>query len=581
MKMLLAILMVLCLMLARFSGCGGTSGASAEAASEPASETVASEPAPVEEAPEEAPAAEPSAVEEPSVVEEPVEEIPELPTISYPLGEGLELVLWTDFDNNAFGSVGLSSYNDLQALDLVEVATGVRYVYNEVSFFSAAEQFNLMIASGDWPDIMKAGRYYTGGLAQALSDDVILDLSDMLMENAPDYYAALEASNQTTKDSIRTDGKDLMMVSLLNEYVNDGGAFTRGDWLEELGVEWPDTFDGFVDLLYQVKDTYGGSHTYPADPGAGMSGAEAYFGSALFSIRSDTTDLAIYVDDGTVCSGAISDGYREYLTLAAQLYADGIFNQDFYVSELGRGDTMGYIGSGDIFIWTGRADTMNDPLYYTDDPDMWVKPVTTYFPGESGVYDFMDEIVYANTEGLSITTACLDPEMALNFFNWFFTEEGQKVANYGIEGVSYNMDANGEVQYTDLILNNPDGMNFNLAIAIYSVSGVVTLTDNTAKLAAYTDEVVEAINLFSSLEGTSTDHTYPNGAALDAVESDSIANQLTAVCSYAAEQCLKFVVGSEPLNDETWNAYVENCIGLGIEDCVAVYQQAYDDYVGA
>lgn len=582
MKKLLSLLLALTMVLTLFAGCGGgTESAAPAEESVAAGESVPAE-APAPEVVEEAPApVEEASAPETSVVEEAPEPEPELPEISYPLGEDLELVLWTDFDNNAFGSAGLNSYNDLPALDIVEEATGVRYVYDEVSFFSASEQFNLMIASGDWPDIMKAGRYYTGGLAQALSDDVILDLSDMLMEHAPDYYKALEGTDKTTKDSIRTDGKDLMLVSVLDRYVNDGGSYTRGDWLDELGVQWPTTFDGFVDLLYQVKDAYGCSHTYPADPGAGIAGAEAHFGTALFSLRASSSDLAIYVDEGKVMSGAISDGYREYLELASELYRDGILNQEFYVTELGRGDTMGYIGSGDMMIWTGRADTMNDPIYYSDDPDIWIKPVTTYFPGEDGVYDFMDEIIYANTEGLSITTACLDPELALNFFNWFYTDEGIDVANYGIEGESYTKDDSGNVQYTDIILNNPDGMNFNMVIALYSVSGVVTMTDNTAKLAAYTDEVREAIDLFSSLEGTSTAHTYPNGAALDALESDSIANQVTAVCSYATEQCLKFVVGSEPLTDESWQAYVDNCIDLGIEDCIAVYQQAYDDYSGA
>lgn len=575
-----ALLLVLCLMLGLFSGCGGSASESSEATASGTVESAETLETPADE-PVEAPAVEPVAEEAASLEEAPEEPELELPTISYPIGSDLELVFWTDFDSNAFGSFGFNSYNDLQALDFVEEKTGVRYVFNEVSFFSASEQFNLMIASGDWPDILKAGRYYTGGLGQALSDDVILDLSDMLMENAPDYYRAIENADQVTKDSIRTDGKDLMLVSLYDTYINDGGAFVRGDLLDGIGAQWPDTFDGFIELLYQWKDAYGSSHTYPTDPGGGMSGAEAYFGSALFSFRSDTNDLAVYVEDGNIYSGAISDGYRDYLELAAQLYTDGIFNAEFYVSELGRGDTMGYAASGDLVSWSGRADTMNDVLSYTSVEGAYVVPVTTYFPGESGEYDFMDEIVYANTEGISITTACLEPEMALQFFNWFYTQEGARLANYGIEDVSYTVGEDGTISYTDLILNNPEGMNFNTAVAIYSMSGVVTLTDNTAKLAAYSDEVVEAIELFSDLTGTSSLHTYPNGAALSATEADSIGNQLTAVCSYAAEQCLKFVVGSEPLNDETWDAYVENCMGLGIQDCLDVYQQAYDDYVGA
>ena len=590
-KKLLSIILAVCMLLALFAGCGNSSAATEEAASSAPAAEDSAEPEAAEEAPAEEPAAEEPApeteevsAEEASAVEEVEEPEPELEPISYPIGEGLTINCWTAFDSNAFGSYGFESYNDLAALDVVEEATGVRYTYTEVSFFSASEQFNLMIASGDWPDVMNCNRYYTGGLSQALSDDVIVDLTDLLTENMPDYYKVLMSEDKTTQDNVLTDGRVLQLCSMYDEYINDGGAYTRGDWLKELGTQWPDTFEGFIDLLYQVHDTYGSAYTYPTDPGGGISGAEAYFGTELFSMRTDNSDLAIYVgDDGVIQSGVTSDGYRAYLELFLELYQAGVINQDFYVSELGRADTMGYIGSGDIFIWTGRADTMNDPVKYADEANsgMVVQPITTYFPGESGEYDFMDEVVYASTDGISITTACEDPAMVMKFMNYFYTDEGALLVNYGVEGVSWEYNDAGEPEFTDLIMNNPQGMNFNTAVAINGMSGVVAHTDNSVKLAAYSDEVVAAVNMFSDLTGTSTLHTYPNGAALDAAEADSIANQLTDIVAYATEQALRFAIGSDPLTDESWDAYVQNCNDLGLLDCIEVYQTAYDDYLAA
>jgi putative aldouronate transport system substrate-binding protein len=569
--------MAMALLVSLLGACG-SGETTAETAESSGTSSVEAEASAVQEAPEPETPAEPVSAEEEEASEVEEEPAPAI-TITYPLeGDLTELHYWTSFDSNAFGSFGLNSYNDLQALDLVEEATGVRYVFDEVSFFSASEQFNLVIASGDLPDVIPAARYYTGGLAQAYADEIILDLTDLLPESAPDYYAQLMSRDDTTLRNIRTDGMDLELVSMYDTYVNDGGSYVREDWLEDLGVEWPDTFDGFIDLLYQVHDAYNCAYTYPIDPGAGIAGAEAYFGTELFSLRSSSSDLAVYVDDGVVKSGVTSDGFREYLELAQQLYKDGIFNSDFYVSELDRGSTMSGIGDGDIFIWSGRADTMNDPFSYTSDPNMKIKPVTTYFPGDSGEYDFMDEILYANTnEGLSLTTSCQDPELILNFYNYFYTEEGILLCNYGIEGVAYTME-NGQPTYTDLILNNPDGMNFNTAQAIYGMTGVVTKSDNEAKLAAYSDEVVAAIDVFSSLEGTSTKHTYPNGASLGTEAANRIANQLTAVTSYASEQGLRFVCG-EALTDEAWDTYVQACNDYGLLDCVAAYQEAYDAYM--
>ena len=130
-------------------------------------------------------------------------------------------------------------------------------------------------------------------------------------------------------------------------------------------------------------------------------------------------------------------------------------------------------------------------------------------------------------------------------------------------------------------MDNPDGMNFNMALVIYGVNGIVGITDSKARLAAYSDEVVEAINIFSNLEGTSTLHTYPNGASLTADQATSISTKVSDVVAYATEQCLKYVIGSEALTDESWNAYVETCNSMGLEDCVAVYQEAYDSYMAS
>jgi len=577
MKKHIALFLTLALLLA-MTACGAEAAPASAASAASAVSAAEESPVPAEEPPEESAEAAAGSAEESAA-----EEIPEEPAvvIDYPLGEGLTIDFWTEFDNNAFGSAGLTSYNELASVDDIEEATGVRYHYTEASFFSASEQFNLMIASGDWPDVLKASRYYSGGLAQAFADDIIIDLSDLLPDNAPDYYAAFLKKDRATQDNITTNGMHLQLVSMFNDYVNDGGAFVRGDWLKDLGVSFPTDFEGFRDLLYQVHDTYGCSYTYPMDPGATMAGSEAYYGSELFSLRTDSSDLALYIDEGNVVSGATSDGYRAYLEDLIDMYADGIVNGEFYVTELDRSSTMGYIGDGNIFIWNGRADSKNIPLYYTEDPDMEIVPVNTNFPGPSGEYDFMDEVLFASTnDGISITTACEDPEMVLKFYNYFFTEEGSMMTSYGIEGVTYTIE-NGEPKYTDLLMDNPDGMNFNMALVIYGVNGLVGITDSKARLAAYSDEVVEAINIFSNLEGTSTLHTYPNGASLTAEQATSISTKLSDVVAYATEQCLKFVIGSEPLTDESWNTYVDTCNAMGLEDCVAVYQEAYDSYMAS
>ena len=61
-----------------------------------------------------------------------------------------------------------------------------------------------------------------------------------------------------------------------------------------------------------------------------------------------------------------------------------------------------------------------------------------------------------------ITTNVPDDKMIplLRYYDYMFTDEGTLLTNWGIEGVTFTYDENGKPQYTDLIVNNPDGMPF-------------------------------------------------------------------------------------------------------------------------
>ena len=56
---------------------------------------------------------------------------------------------------------------------------------------------------------------------------------------------------------------------------------------------------------------------------------------------------------------------------------------------------------------------------------------------------------------------------AVWLLDWLYSEEGQICYNFGIEGESYEM-KDGKPVYTDLIMNNPDGMSVAQALAAYT-----------------------------------------------------------------------------------------------------------------
>ena len=127
MKNLICLILVLTMLAAVLAGCG---------AKEKAAEPEAAAPDVESRSAAEGPAAEEGSAGPTS--------------IEYPIADGNQvLTLWTDFQEEAY----LKSQNDFPIMPAMREATGIDFRFVEVSKSAASEQFNLMIASGEWPDM--------------------------------------------------------------------------------------------------------------------------------------------------------------------------------------------------------------------------------------------------------------------------------------------------------------------------------------------------------------------------------------------------------------------------------------------
>ena len=174
---------------------------------------------------------------------------------------------------------------------------------------------------------------------------------------------------------------------------------------------------------------------------------------------------------------------------------------------------------------------------------------------------------------------CDDPGKVLEFFNWFNTEEGYMIANYGIEGETYTINENGIVEFTELITNNPDIPEFMMAMQLYTFNKAPALEIQSKLWGLYDIESVNAIKLWSIDDYTTTEKTIPTGAGLTTEESASILNQVNDLIAYGSEQVLKFMTGSLELNDANWQEFQNGIQQIGVDQVDAVYQFAYEDFL--
>ncbi len=79
----------------------------------------------------------------------------------------------------------------------------------------------------------------------------------------------------------------------------------------------------------------------------------------------------------------------------------------------------------------------------------------------------MSNVVAINGK-LFITTACQEPEVAMQYVNYCYTEPGKDLVAFGVKDLTYTKDADGKIAYTDLMTKNPDGMSFDIANVYYT-----------------------------------------------------------------------------------------------------------------
>ena len=570
-KRIVTMLLAVSLISGMLAGCGTTAASSGSAESTQASTTSEQQPqtsAPVQEAEE---SAAPEASQQESLAEEtPAFELAE--TVDLPItDEVTTFSMWCSAPPGGLSVVGSP------IMEYITSKTNISLELLEQNMMTANEKFNLMVASQDYPDIISAfDESYSGGAVKGYEDDVIMDLTDLMEENAPNYMAYIQQDQQNYRDAYNDDGQMLFMNGYNDNYVQARGNVIRQDLLDKLGLDTPVTYEEYHDVLEAFKND---GIEYPIwMPQALQGGAllSAGFGVSGYTLQQSGTHF--FQKDGTVYSSFLTEEYKEFLQLMAQWYSEGLMAKDFYaiVDDMGSASEPEIL-NGNVGVWYHMADKIGTYNKSSSVEGFHAVGIADAVQQEGEISHFYQNEGSSKTtnKGISISVQAEDPEDILKFFDWFFTKEGSTVANYGIEGTSFEYDAEGNPQYTDLIANNPD-YTFQQIALLYCWADIPTIVDRDRSFrATYTQDSLDAIELY----GKNTDGAYemPTRLSFTAAESDEYASTIGDIETRADEQIVRFVIGE--LNfDSDWDDFVQELKDMGLERCVELKQAALDRY---
>ena len=575
MKRILSLLIVAALWAGLLAGCGSMS-APADESSIPVETAVASVSEPEEESIPETDiiSAEPqeteSASEETAPEPEPV--IYELPLTDTPTTFTTMTSAPPGFMAVYLGPNG--SYNEAECTRYFAEQTGITIEFHEVDMFAFGEQFNLMIASGDYPDFVSMD-YYSGGLTKALDDDVIIDFTDYVQKNMPAFRQRIDGAG-LWREIMNDEGQILSIPSLNSEDIVDRGPVIRGDWLEKLGMDEPRTYDDMCELGKAALNQFDISYAYffnsQLTPSITFS---AGFDLPVMDIS--TTGYHLYQEDGVVKSALADENLRDYLQLLHQWYADGLLSRDFF-NAVGMEVKAAFAGDACFGCWD-NADFITED---NRDAELMAKgfhaigvPVPVREEGQKLHFNLgMNGLVQG---GVSITTACEDPELLAKVFDYSFTDEGAMISNYGVEGISYELNSDGKPTWTEAMTTAED-RTFRAAIMPYVFSGLPTVVDMTRYWSeTFDDDAYHALDLWTGAD-TDKSRDLPSALYFTTDEAAIFSTKITDVETYANEYMLSCITGDADI-DATWDSFVDTVWSLGLQDCLDAEQSAYDRYL--
>lgn len=474
------------------------------------------------------------------------------------------------------GSTGasvMSSFDDNLAMQELQSRTGVDLEFIHPAVGQETEQFNLLIASRELPDIIEhSWNEYAGGIQKAIDDGIIIELNDILDEQAPNYAKMLNDYPDLARQ-VKTDDGTICVFGAysISDYNCQSGYLIRQDWLDEAGLEQPVTIQDWEDTMLALMDARG------LTCGIAMN-TDNIMGDMM--VGAWKIGSTYYVDEGTVKYGPTQDAYLDFLTTMKEWYDLGIIDAD--AAAMDTNTMEQYMIDGEAAACFGFAGGNMGNIYTAVEArDQEIDLVGVQYPvlnegDEPYLINFSWE--YRGSGSAAITTACERTDLACKVLDYSYSDEGRILKSYGVEGVSFEY-VDGVPTYTDVIVHNPDGLSMSQALyyyvrANYPCVGFIETGYHEQYFAR--DVQKDAVKLWNTYIDNSRDVKLPM-VSLTTEESLEMATMTSLIDDYRKEMVVKFIMGQEPL--ENFPSFVEQLNELGVNRALEIYQAAYERYL--
>lgn len=488
---------------------------------------------------------------------------------------------------------GVKDYATNDFTKLVEKKFDMNLTFQNVNIADVTQKQPVLLASGDYPDVIFNGQLSTSDTLKYGSQGVFVDLKPLLKKYAPVTWKEIQSTPGFEKSITSPDGKIYALPP--NNYCLHCN-WTYQYWinikdLDKFGLSMPKTTADFEHVLSVFKANgmeplTGATDGYATDPIPFLMNAFIPYSGSVTSVGGGSGFLNVV--DGKVQMAPTQPAWRDGLRYLNGLFKNGYFSSSALTQKITQAQQA--ISEGKVGVIPAGAITAVLPGSLTSQALDWLPiPALT---GPNGVQSaaFTGQPSVAR---FAITNKASDEDKKkiMQLLNYMWTPDGAMSLNYGPKGKYWDDAPKG----TKGLVDKP---------ALFQLIDSEKLTGASAQNVEWnqygpfnTNEVVRnqvlspgpfekagqpgyagqeayfQLTTQIAMSGHQAPQQYPAFSWVSSKDLSSYASEQTNLNNYIVQSTEQFITGAKSI-DTDWDAYIAGLNKLGLKDYLAKSQQA-------
>lgn len=460
-------------------------------------------------------------------------------------------------------------FDEMPVLQAYEDETNIHIDWSLSPRDGIREKVNLLFASGDLPDAFYGRSTLTSTDVMRYREELV-PLNGLIDDYAPNLQKIFDGNPGVEPQITTPDGNIYSLFALINWGVAtrvQGRWFINQEWLDTLNLEMPTTTDELVEVLRAFRDEDpNGNGVQDEIP---FSTRPQYYEEFKIFGSFGVVD-PIMVGDGEASLAAMSPDYREALLFYADLYEEGLVDEELFVHD--RATFFGKISSDPptVGLWYGHiVDNANENLgIYEAMPPVAAptgQPRHAVWPS-----------VPPRKNRFTITSANPHPEATMRWIDLSYDRDWSIAMNMGERGVRWDYNDEGKV----VKFEPPEGVGDGewrhrqtpggISVFIWGIEGFEFVRDEqNLRLNRHSEPYLEY----------GTEEKFPNDPYYTPEDAERLSFLTSTIDTYVQEMMAAFISGNTDIDAE-WDNYIATLENMGADELEDIYSKAYQSFAG-